>query len=229
MLCGLSALKERGVTPRAVVDGGAFVGDWTRLLKSVFPDARVLMIEPQTRHAEALRRLSRTFEPTVEFASRLLGPENRESVDFCVLDDPGGGTGSSVMPENSDVPRHTVQLRMTTLDNLVAEKEFPAPDFVKLDVQGFELEVLRGATSTLSSAQFVLLEVSTWRYNTGGPLLHDVVAWMFEAGFVTYDLFGVHRRPDGILLQLDLLFVRSDSGLLAETKTIYGTDVAPEG
>ena len=221
MLGGLTALAQRGVVLRAVVDGGAFVGEWTTLCKSVFPDAEVLMIEPQPRHAEALRQLSGRFGPTVRFESRLVGAQERDAVDFVVLDDRGGGTGSSVFPEISNVPRHTLRLPMTTLDDLIAETHFPSPDLIKLDLQGYELEVLRGAPAAVKAANFVLLEVSTWRYNAGAPLLHEVVAWMAEAGFISYDALGLHRRPDGVLLHVDILFVRSDSPLVDDTRTIY--------
>jgi len=223
MLGGLTALAQRGIVLRTVVDGGAFVGEWTKLCKSVFPDVEVLMVEPQPRHAEALRQLSGSFGPTVRFQSRLIGAQKRDAVDFVVLDDPGGGTGSSVLPESSNIPRHTIRLPMTTLDDLIAETHFPSPDLIKLDLQGYELEVLRGASAAVKAASFVLLEVSTWRYNAGAPLLHDVVAWMAEAGFVSYDLLGIHRRPDGVLLHLDILFVRSDSSLLDDPITIYSS------
>jgi hypothetical protein len=42
-------IRARGFTPRGIIDVGATRGDWTRLALSIFPDASVIMIEPQVR------------------------------------------------------------------------------------------------------------------------------------------------------------------------------------
>ena len=53
------------------------------------------------------------------------------------------------------------------LDELLASGRVPQPQFMKLDVQGFELEVLKGATKMLQAAEVVLLEVSFTRFFPG--------------------------------------------------------------
>jgi FkbM family methyltransferase len=213
MLRGLLALRDRGVDLRGVIDGGACVGDWTRLLKRVYPQARVLMIEPQAAHQPALQALVARYAGTVELVHTLIGPGEQGDVPFYLLEDQAGGTGSSVLAEISDVPRRVVKLPMTTLDALARQRTWPV-DLIKLDVQGFEIEVLKGASGLLKEVPYVLLEVSVWQYNEGGPLLHDALSWMRAAGFVSYDLFDISRRSDDVLMQLDLLFVRSDSPML---------------
>lgn len=212
MRAGLIRLRNRGVRPECVLDGGACVGHWTRLFHSIFPDAKILMVEPQLRHQETLSALVARRPSHLKFASTLLGPPGLGSVPFIVLDDEGGGTGSSVMPEISDVPRHIVHTPVTTLDSLVIEQGFGTPDFVKLDVQGYEIEVLKGASQTLRHAAFVLLEVSISNYNEGSPLIHDIVQWMHGKGYVVYELFDLSRRND-VLVQVDLLFARARSGV----------------
>jgi len=221
MLAGLVALRDRGVAPRRIVDGGACKGDWTRLARHVFPQTEVLMIEPQSRHAQTLERLCRELGPGLRFAPQLVGPVEVDAVDFVVLDDAGGGTGSSVLPENSDVPRHVVKLPMTTLDRLVESTGFGAPDFIKLDVQGYEIEVLKGAARSLSTADFVLLEVSIWPYNAGGPLVAEVLAQMDQRGFQAYEVFDLTRRPDGVLVQMDMLFVRKSHPFVQDVQTRF--------
>jgi FkbM family methyltransferase len=225
MDAGLLALRGRGVSPRSAIDGGACMGNWTRRFLNVFPRASVLMIEPQERHAEALRQYAADNADRVKFAPALVGPPGVREVPFVVMEDRFGGTGSSVLPENSDIPRHTVTMPVATLDEVIAAHSMTAPDFIKLDVQGYELEVLKGARKALGQAEFVLLEVSTWQYNQGAPLLAEVASWMDAAGFRVYDMFAFQRRTDGVLLQIDLLFVRKTSKLFADTMTRFG--VAP--
>jgi len=222
MMAGLLRLRDRGVWPRSVIDGGACVGDWTRLLRRVFPEARVLMIEPQVRHLEAMTRLAAAHAQHLRFASQLLGPPGLAKTTFCVLDDSSGGTGSSVFEEKSDVPRHVVELPVTTLDALAAAEGFGTPDFIKLDVQGYELEVLRGAAHCLQTAEFVLLETSIRQYNLGSPLLHDVLVWMAANGFHVDEIFDISRDREGVLVQIDLLFRREVWAAATELPTHDG-------
>lgn len=219
MLHGLLRLRSSCIEINSVVDGGACVGDWTRLLKRVYPHASVLLIEPQERHRSALEALAANMGSSVQVVHALVGAVEAAAVGFNVMDDTSGGTGSSVLPEISDVPRHVVAMPMVTLDTLLASRGFPAPDLIKLDVQGYELEVLKGAPLALKNAKCVLLEVSVFQYNEGSPLIQSVVAWMANAGFVVYDLLDISRRRDGVLMQLDLLFARQAPCLQLEKES----------
>jgi|CXWL01.1.fsa_nt_gi FkbM family methyltransferase len=216
----LYRLSQNGIKPNYVIDIGANMGEWTLLLKSIFTESKVLMIEPQSKHKESLENICK-INPDCFFSQSLLGATIQNAIDFYVADDGFGNAGSSVFPENSNVPVRAVQMPMTTLDSLILQFNIGSPDFIKLDVQGYELEVLRGAEKTMSNAAFVLLEVSTWPYNLGGPLMDEVIEWMSEKGFIVYDVCGIHRRNDGTLLQIDMLFIPKNSFILNETKTIY--------
>lgn len=116
-----------------------------------------------------------------------------------------------MMPENSDVPRREVSLITRTLDEIAAE--FSQPIFLKIDAQGAELEILEGSEQTILRCDLIQLEVALQNYNTGAPDFQQVVTFMKERGFVPCDLSGF-SRPNGVdLVQIDLLFVREDSGL----------------
>ena len=98
-----------------------------------------------------------------------------------------------------------------TLDNVA--KGIEGPFFLKLDVQGAELEVLEGGQETLSKAELVQLEVPFVPYNEGAPTLFEVFDYMRERDFVPFDISGF-ARPNGIdLAQADFLFTRTESPL----------------
>jgi hypothetical protein len=81
-------------------------------------------------------------------------------------------------------------------------------------VQGYELEVLRGATETLRACEAVMSEVSLFRYTPDTPLADEVIGFLRDRGFVLYDVAGVLRRPlDDALGQMDLVFVKEDHPL----------------
>jgi hypothetical protein len=86
-------------------------------------------------------------------------------------------------------------------------------------VQGFELEVLAGAQSTLDRTEVVVSEVSLLPYNKGAPLMHEVIAYLAEREFLPYDICGgLRRTSDMALFQTDMIFARRGSELRARRK-----------
>jgi len=209
MELGLRRLAERGLKPEHVVDVGAFEGGWARMARRIWPAAQITMLEGNAHKRPILEPIAENIGATLHFA--VLGPEDGREVVFHVME-----SGSSVLPENS--PRARTQERMETrrLDSLLAGT---SPDFLKLDVQGYELEVLKGAEAVLGSAKAVLMEVALIEINKGAPLLAQVVGFMKDRGFEVCDILEVHRRPlDKATNQIDLLFVPGTSPLLADTR-----------
>ena len=208
----LRNIRALGFRPRRVVDVGAYVGNWTRMAKSIFPESRVLMIEAQPSKEAEMQRACEEHPPgEVSYRITLLGPEEREGVRFYELE-----TGSSVLSEQSSIARTEATYPMRTLDSVLAEAGLGGADLLKLDVQGYELEVLKGAAETLVGTEVVLMEVSLLRVNEGAPLLADVLQFMAERGFRAYDICSFIRRPlDNALWQSDFIFVRETSKLLA--------------
>lgn len=208
----LRNIRALGFRPGRVVDVGAYVGNWTRMAKSIFPESKVLMVEAQPSKEPEMRRACAEHPPgEVSYRITLLGPEEREGVRFYELE-----TGSSVLSEQSSIARTEATYPMRTLDAVLSEAGFGGADLLKLDVQGYELEVLKGAGRTLEGAEVVLMEVSLLRVNEGAPLLADVLQFMGERGFRAYDICSFIRRPlDNALWQSDFIFVRETSPLLA--------------
>jgi FkbM family methyltransferase len=213
----LTNIKDNGFSPAAILDVGANVGEWSRMVSAVFPSTRILMFDGNPENEPALRAtMARLGSPSECFLS-LLGPEKKQAVSFYKPD--AGNTGSSILPELTSFAKEVVTLPMDTLDNLTAAAGLTAPLLLKLDVQGFELEVLKGATRALSLAEIVITEVSLLPYNAGAPLFADVIAFMDQHGFVAFDLCGQSRREsDRALFQADIAFARRDSSLRAQRK-----------
>jgi FkbM family methyltransferase len=209
----LAAARARGLTIRAAIDGGAADGSWTRAFRHVYPDAEVLCIEPRASCADDLQRIAQELGH-VRYAGLCIGA----SEGTVELNEHGDQTS---MLENSLGERFGERrvCQVARLDDLVAATGFPYPDLIKLDLQGGELEALRGATQCLEHTQALLLEVSLFAFQKGAPLLHDVVAFCHDHGFHVYDVSGLWHRPlDGALAQGDLMFLRADHPLAADAR-----------
>lgn len=201
----LRHLKEKGFTPQTILDCGAYQGEWTNMAKEVFPDANVLMIEAQPEKRVFLEQIKANHK-FVDYIITALGPENGEGLPFYFME-----TGSSFLEEQSDMPRKIINLPMRTVDSLMKEKGISEVSLLKLDVQGYELEVLKGAIDTLSKIAVIFMEVSFLPYNKSAPLFREVVCFMADQGFLVYDIASVYRWKDGTLLQADIVFVHENS------------------
>ena len=209
----LRTLGRLGFVSRFCVDIGAYNGDWTRLFREIFPESGVLMIEAQEARRGALEKVAARSEPGLDVEIALLGPRRAERILFHEME-----SGSSVFEEASPYSRTAIEKSAQTLDGLLREKSCPRVDFIKLDVQGYELEVLNGGSRAMSQAEAILLETSLLPINRGCPLFAEVIAFFHKLGFRLFDFCGQIRRKDGVLWQTDLLFLRRDSKYAPEAK-----------
>lgn len=205
----LRDIAQRGLNVRHVVDIGAFQGDWSKMARRIWPEARITMIEANLEKELPLGTIAQQIGAHLRMT--LLGPEDGREVVFHVME-----SGSSVLPENSPLDPRIETRTMQRLDSLFPEG---GPDFVKLDVQGFELEVLKGADKILEGVNAVLMEVALIEINAGAPLMAEAIGFMRERAFEVCDILEIHRRPlDHATNQVDLLFVPRTSPLLADKR-----------
>jgi FkbM family methyltransferase len=199
----LITLKELGWKPGKCIDVGAYHGEWSKMFSGIFPGSKLLMIEAQDSKREHLSAASGGI-PGAKFEIALLGPEDDIEVQFAEME-----TGSSVLEESSPFPRSTVTKKLCKLDSLLQRHpEFTAADMLKLDTQGYELEILKGAGNLLANLKAVLLETSLIPINKNAPTFSSVVSFMHERGFELFDFCSQIRRKDGVLWQTDLFFLR---------------------
>lgn len=204
----LHAMSQRGFSPEFIFDVGAHRGEFALEALRVWPRAQIVCFEPLEQAAGIIKELQHTGLP-IALHQCLLGASNRDQVALNVAD-----TASSVLGEWH--AKHQQRLyRQRTIDDVVSDiYNGRVPDFLKLDVQGYELEVLRGASNSLARVQAILAEVNLMDLYQGVPLLHEMVDWLARNDFVAYEICGLTRRPlDGALWQVDMVFVKIDGPL----------------
>ena len=145
---GLALMKTRGFAPQTIIDVGALDGNWSRAARSIWPSCRIVMIEPNAERRPALTASAK--EINAEVINALVG-----AVDDCVVDFNVMEAGSSVLAERSPVARKVERRTLQTIDTLL---QFHGPALLKIDTQGYELEVLAGARLSLEKVEAILLE-----------------------------------------------------------------------
>jgi len=219
----LGNMRRLGFRPAGVVDIGAYKGEWTEMARKIFPEAACLMLEAQESQKHFLDEVKSRNGSAVNYRIAVLGPEARDEVVFHHYD--VAPTGASMLVAQAGAASRPVKRKMETLDSILAQEKFCRPELIKIDVQGYELEVLKGAMQALAIAQAIAMEVSLLELYEGNPLIHEVIPFMHDRGFQCYDIPTLMRRPsDRTLWQVDIIFVKSSSPLVKDK-----TGLIPDG
>lgn len=207
----LRELKARGFRPRTVFDIG--VADGTPDLYAAFPDAEYYLFDPTRESLPHMQRIARKLNARI--FNLALGDQEDEMAIVVRCDDIGGSTFFEEVGPLGPTRRYAVKVRR--FDRAV--DGFDRPALCKIDVQGAEMNVLRGMGERIHDMDAIIVETSILATIKGGPEVAEVVAYMHQRGFVLYDMLGGTRRPlDRALAQLDLFFVKETSALRADRR-----------
>ncbi len=200
-----SKLGDLGFAPRCVLDIGASNGSWSSMIAEVFPEARFEMFEPLAgRRPEYDAGLASVMasRSNLRLHPVALGSENGEAAFWSET----AGVGSSLLVGN--VPaEEKITVPVRRLDDAVRDAGIAPPEIIKVDVQGGEMQVLRGGRETFAAADVLHLE--TWLrrgYGQQTPLLHELIDALRPMGFVLVQFGDFWRHPDQELVSVDAFF-----------------------
>jgi FkbM family methyltransferase len=210
-------LQKLGFTPGTVFDVG--VGFGTEWLYEGFPDAYFVLVEANPQ-----------FEPSmVDICQRYRGEYHIQAAGAdagtaTLQVNRNFATSSGLVPLSQahaaamerhnvyrDIEEHDVPVR--PLDSLL-RPELARPFLMKLDIEGYEIEALKGATQLLRETEVVISEISIRPRFENNMLLADFVAFMDSMGFQLFDIIGMTPMSrEGPIAYIDGVFVRKDSRL----------------
>lgn len=209
----LKLINDRRIT--TILDCGANAGQYVADLEKAGWAGKVYSFEPLSDAYEKLRAKAEASEQwrTFHFA---LGERNEEST----IQIAGNSYSSSLLqfstdfkelrPDASPVGSETVTIRR--LDDVVKEEglDFDGPVMLKLDVQGFELSVLRGALETLPRVSMLQCELALIPSYEGGATFVEVREFLRARGFVLAHLIDGHvNHETGELREMDGIFLNT--------------------
>lgn len=176
------SLKNHGFYPKKILDIGANWGLWAQQIKDIYPDASVLSIEGNPNCLTKLK------ENNPNCFIGLLG-ETEKMVDFHLPNHNDQCEGASVFKENSTFYEggYSIKLPIRTLDSF--NQTF---DFIKIDTQGSELDIIKGGLNTILNCSVLQLELSSKRYNAGAPLVGEVISYLYNLDFHIYDIMNLY-------------------------------------
>ena len=199
--------KKCGFNPSAVLDVGANAGHWTRGTSGIYPSAKFFMVEGNSDSPKYLQSIGHPFEVT------LIG-NYTGTTTYYKQRGANLGTGNSRYKENSVhfSDAIVVQAPITTIDELVSRRNLGPFQLLKLDIQGGEVDAIRGAYKVLESVEVIQTECSFVAYNKDAPSFYELHSLLHSLGFEFYGIIEVlstHIMP----IQFDGVFVRRTSKL----------------
>lgn len=201
-------LKRLGFNFKTTIDIGANMGQWFQKFNEVFLDTEILSVEGNPACEEDLKNVNPNYLIT------LLGEDNGD-VNFFLNSNYDKCSGGSIYKEKTVFYENCIEttLPIRTLDSL--NKDF---EFIKIDVQGAELDIIKGGLRTILNCSFLQLELSILQYNEGSPLISEIVSYLNSLNFVIYDIVS-HLYWNNRLNQVDVIFInKSKLGYLLEHK-----------
>ncbi|MEM2522671.1 MAG: FkbM family methyltransferase [Candidatus Bathyarchaeia archaeon] len=207
----LANLKLEGQT---VFDVGAFTGLFTMFFaRAVGKNGKVIAFEPNPSLCVRIKEnlLLNKFD-NVKIMQLALGREKKKEVLAFPSMIPGVGSieeheKARILKQRS---ARTIEVDVDTIDNLIAAEKVPTPDFIKIDVQGAELDVLIGASNTIKRCKpKLLIEVHSIPYiNWKNKNLQRIVDFLTEKGY------SLHHVESGKKINSDTIHtIKADEHL----------------
>ena len=181
----INYLENMDADPKVVYDIGSCVLHWQRHAKRIWNNSQIFLFEANRDVKKLYDKLGLTYHLGV------LSDQDNKAVKF--YKDPMNLGGNSYYKENTVHynETHAITEVAQTLDSIVEQNNWPLPDLIKIDVQGAEIDVLKGAEKCLANCKDIVLEAQHVEYNIGAPGVEQVIEYMQSIGFELVEKFNI--------------------------------------
>ena len=203
----LKSLQNKNFNPSYIVDVGCGHGEWTKKMVKFFKNSSFVLFDANEDNKKKLDQLV-IENKNIMYHITLLSNDNKNYEFFKM------GYGSSIYEEQTTHKREVKKIKSQRLvDVLPSDLKKSNNNMIKLDVQGSELNILKGLDDLINKFEIIILETSLHNYNKDAPLFNEVLTFMTNKNYKLYDLFDFKRlgNDESFLLQFDCVFVRNES------------------
>lgn len=210
----LAGAEHRAVLRRklaTVVDIGANRGQFSLAVRQWAPGAVVFAFEPLPGPAAIFGSVFKSDSKILLHKAAIGLKAGKATIHVSASDDsssllPISQTQEALFPGTGE--GRTKTIRVGRLADFIASEDIAAPAMLKLDVQGYELEALRGCEDMLGRFSQVYVECSFVELYSGQALADEVITWLRERGFLLSGVYNMSYSPNGSAIQGDFLFER---------------------
>lgn len=195
-----------------VIDIGANIGEFTSIFAELFPDSMVYAFEPLPDCFEELTKVTKQYQGRVKAFNIALGSQTG-SFEF----HKSSWAPASSFREMSELHKRNyphsagsdiLTVPMQTLDNVFQDIVLEDNTLIKMDVQGFEDEVIKGGIEVIQRASILVIECSLQKTYEGEPMFNGIHDLLRQMGFeYRGSLKQSVRKDDDSFLQADCVFI----------------------
>lgn len=200
-----------GLNLCSVVDIGANKGQFALLIRQLYPSSKIYSFEPLSEPASKFRSLF-DRDPNVQLFEMAVGPFcgnaeihiSRQMDSSSLL--PIGSKQSELFPGTDEIGTRSIEV--TNLSGKLTPEDLATPSLLKIDVQGYELEVLKGCEDLLGSFNYCYVECSNLELYKGQALTDEVIGFLRKHEYEMRSKLSlsVADKMETANAQVDILF-----------------------
>jgi FkbM family methyltransferase len=201
-------LKKMNFVPNHIVDVGANHGTWTRKALCHFPNAYYTLLEPQNW-------LKDSFQDILDGNSKVqfypVGAGEKEgSFQFTIVDRDDSCSFRYSHEEAKLEGFEQIEIPVVTLNGLLSNSEWPIPDIIKIDAEGLDIEVLKGASDFFGKTEIFMVEAGVVNKIFDNSFL-KLINFMDEKNYRLFEITDLNRPfSPNILWLVELVFVKKN-------------------
>lgn len=197
---------------KTVLDVGANEGQFAKFIYTILPHSQIYSFEPLPRPFAKLEILKKEI-PSLQCYQFAIGSTNGEMDMHSNEFSPSSSLLSMTELHSSTFPytKNSVlqKVPIRTLDSLLSEMKLQKNILLKIDVQGFEMEVIKGSKELLEKASILIVETSFQELYKDQPLFYEVYKYLVDRNFIYHGNFDqMHSTINGEVLQSDAIFIK---------------------
>jgi FkbM family methyltransferase len=196
---------------KTIIDIGANIGQYALAAHRFYPNSQIYSFEPVPICYKQLQENTKAIS-NIHSYNYALGNQNREITFFQNAHTHASSALNVSKYQMDNVPKtknfQEIKVKCLKLDDFPFEHNLLTPILLKLDVQGYERNVLEGASSFLQKVNYIILEMSFIAMYDNEPLFDEMHSYLKEKGFKLVAPIGALPDTNLAIPQLDMLYKR---------------------
>jgi FkbM family methyltransferase len=200
-----------------VVDVGANRGQFALVARKVFPKATIQSFEPLAEPVQVFKRIFAHDPNTTIYPFAIGRTKMTSTIHITHADD-----SSSMLPITKTqsgmfagaTEKEIRQVVVFPLSELINPTSIPFASLLKIDVQGYELDVLQGCEDILEKFSHLYIECSFIELYEGQALAHQIIAWLEDRSFILSSIHNLFYSKNGMAIQGDFLFSKRNNNVI---------------
>ncbi len=213
-------VKNLNINVHTIFDVGANVGNTVKIFNSIFPESSIHAFEP---NPSVFDKLQKNCNHIKNLKLNNIGVGNKEGV-LKLNRHVNSGATSFKNPNNITNPNYSknivdqIEVPIQTLHNYTKDHQIKSVDLLKIDVEGFEQEVLEGISSNYlqDNIQLIMIESNLIEKMMDQALIENIIDFLRKHNFTLYNIYTQQESKNKQLFIVNLIFVNNSKlGLLS--------------